>query len=55
MALLVSTNLILHWLQRFYLEEVELIIVEDPVIIQVRHFEDARQGFHTEGLHLSRG
>ena len=35
-----------------HLEEVELVVVEDAVVVQVRHFEDASQGFDTEGLHL---
>lgn len=39
-------------LQSVYLEEVELNIIENPVIVQVRHFEDSSQGFYTERPHL---
>lgn len=35
-----------------YLEEIELVVVEDAIVVQVRHFEDASQGFHTKWLHL---
>ena len=40
------------WEPSTHLEEVQLVVVEDTVVVQVRHFKDASQGFNTQGLHL---
>lgn len=38
--------------KELYLEEVEFVIVEDPIIVQVWYFEDSGQSFYTKWLHL---